>query len=55
MKNRHDKHLTQRPGELTSRDGAAACQALNAAEAHLASQAGIPNILRPALLQAETN
>jgi hypothetical protein len=32
-----------------------ALQALNAAEEHLASQAGIPDILRPALMQAEAN
>jgi len=35
---------------------AVACQALNDAETHLASQAaGIPEALRPALLQAEAN
>jgi hypothetical protein len=32
-----------------------ALQALNAAEEHLASQSGIPAILRPALMQAEAN
>jgi hypothetical protein len=32
-----------------------ACQLLNDAEQHLASQKGIPELLRPVLLQAEAN
>jgi hypothetical protein len=34
---------------------AAACQALNDAENHLKAQVGIPEALRPALVQAEAN
>jgi hypothetical protein len=50
MKKPHDKHPTLPPDA-----GETACRALNEAEQHLASQSGIPEVLRPALLQAEAN
>jgi hypothetical protein len=40
---------------LSNEDRDAACRALNEAEEHLASQVGIPDVLRAALLQAEAN
>jgi hypothetical protein len=40
---------------LSNDDREAACRALNEAEEHLASQVGIPDVLRAALLQAEAN
>jgi hypothetical protein len=55
MKNRHDEHLTRPSGNLPPLDGAAALRAMNDAEEHLASQPAIPDVLRPALLQAEAN
>ncbi len=54
-KSRHNRHQIRRPGTLPPDASQNACQALNAAEEHLASQSGIPAILRPALMQAEVN
>ena len=55
MKNLHDKHQTSQDGAIMPDASAAACRTLNDAEKHLASQAGIPDVLRNALLQAEAN
>ncbi len=54
-KSPHDKHRNPQAGTLPPDAGATACRALNDAEEHLASQAGIPAVLRPALFQAEAN
>ena len=54
-KSRHNTRPLRRHRALPPGIAEAGCQALNDAEKHLASQAGIPDVLRNALLQAEAN